>query len=283
MESSSLTESAPRPAATSTMAEASTDIPPTVRANLEKARAGAPPPVISFFHATSHLSPKTGAISPVRFEKKWVLEGFSLAEVVAMIHRHPAAFRVAYPPRQVNNIYFDSPNLDYYFAHVVGATQRLKVRVRWYGEFQVMTPKPVVEFKIKRGSVGWKESFPVPAILAQSLLGQIDPPVTRDGEMWPEPVRPHMHSLGPTLGNQYWRHYFCSAASGVRLTIDYQLGFHGRHGPDRGWRPLAYYGPALIMELKYHEDQARAAAAIAGGFPFRLSRCSKYVLGIQHQ
>src|SRR5450759_5211206 len=52
---------------------------------------------------------KTGAVTAIRYERKWVPAGFSLAEVLAMVRRHPAAFRPAFPERQVNNIYLDTP------------------------------------------------------------------------------------------------------------------------------------------------------------------------------
>ncbi len=45
-----------------------------------------------------------------RYEKKFIARGFTLAEVLARIRLHPSAFREAYPPRIVNNIYLDSPS-----------------------------------------------------------------------------------------------------------------------------------------------------------------------------
>lgn len=199
-----------------------------------------------------------------------------------MVRRHPAAFRPAYPERQVNNVYFDTPRLDHYFAHISGTSERLKVRLRWYGEFDDFGPQPVLELKFKRGSASWKESFPWPGARLEEVLSHAHD--AQDG--WkeidlPEAVRLRLRSLQPTLANRYHRHYFRSAAGGIRLTVDSNLGFFGISTSNCGLHRLACDGPTTVLELKYHDSQTAAAAEIASGFPFRVRRCSKYVLGIQ--
>ena len=37
----------------------------------------------------------------------------------------------------------------------------------------------------------------------------------------------------------------------------------------------------MILELKFDARHAETAAAVTNAFPFRLQRCSKYVLGIE--
>lgn len=254
----------------------------SLMAHREKARADQTPPVISFYRATRNLRPESGAITPLRYERKWILTGLPLTEVLALVCQHPAAFRPAFPVRQVNNVYFDSIDLDFYHAHITGSSRRLKVRLRWYGEFQTPTPHPMLEFKIKQGSAGWKETFPASGALLENLLRHDLPRGDWDGDGVPELARQRLRSLLPTVGNRYHRHYFCSARCGVRLTVDSRLGFYSGKGQNQGWHPLLYHGPEVIMELKYDNSQVREAVDISNNFPFRLSRCSKYVLGIQH-
>lgn len=66
-----------------------------------------------------------------RYERKFTVQGLALSEILALVRRHPAAFREAYPPRMVNNVYFDTPGLNNYYDHVNGAPNRIKTRVRW--------------------------------------------------------------------------------------------------------------------------------------------------------
>ncbi len=224
---------------------------------------------------------KTGAVTAIRYERKWVPAGFSLAEVLAMVRRHPAAFRPAFPERQVNNIYLDTPELSHYLDHIAGASERLKVRLRWYGEFSTSAPEVVLELKRKRGWASWKESFSLPGIRLEDALSRARLPGGWNVSCLPELLRLRLRSLWPAVANQYRRHYFQTPAGGIRLTVDSHLGFFGFDTPNHGLRRLNHQGPAMVVELKYHDAQADEAVEIVNRFPFRLCRCSKYVLGIQ--
>src|SRR5262245_57506625 len=98
-----------------------------------------------------------------RYERKFIADGHTLAEVLAIVRRHPAAFRQSYPARVVNNVYLDSPALSNYYDHINGVSNRVKTRVRWYGPTSITLEKPVLEQKLKRGLVGGKSSHPLPA------------------------------------------------------------------------------------------------------------------------
>jgi hypothetical protein len=224
---------------------------------------------------------KTGAVTAIRYERKWVPPGFSLAEVLAMVRRHPAAFRPAFPERQVNNVYLDTPELNHYHDHISGASERMKVRLRWYGEFSTSGSEVVLELKRKRGWASWKESFPLPGIRLADALNRAHLPGGWNVSCLPDSLRLRLRSLRPAVANHYRRHYFQTPAGGIRLTVDSHLGFFGFEAPNHGLRRLNHTGLALVVELKYLADQADQAAEIVNRFPFRLCRCSKYVLGIQ--
>jgi hypothetical protein len=100
----------------------------------------------------------------LRYERKFLAGRVSLAEVLALVRRPPALFREAYPPRSVNNNYFDSPALRDYHDHIQGVACRSKTRIRWYGSCGAAVERPVLERKIKQGAVGGKVSHPLPAI-----------------------------------------------------------------------------------------------------------------------
>jgi hypothetical protein len=217
----------------------------------------------------------------LRYERKFLAGRLSLAEVLALVRRHPALFREAYPPRSVNNIYLDSPALRDYHDHIQGLACRSKTRIRWYGSCDVTVERPVLERKIKQGAVGGKLSHPLPALAWDAGdPRRVVAAALRCGDV-PSPLRAAAGLRMPTLVNRYQRRYFVSADGNYRLTVDWDLQFAGfaRFAADGA---LSAAGPSVIIELKYapcHAD--RAADAVSNALPWRLTRCSKYVLGVQ--
>lgn len=226
--------------------------------------------------------PSITALPPnLRYERKFIAPGLPLAEVLAMARRHPAMFHEVYPARAVNNIYFDSPTLRDYFDHVNGVANRVKTRIRWYGPLSGHVEKPTLERKIKRGLVSGKVAHPLPAL-------SINGGVARDGletafgrAGMPEMLRSALRHLEPSLGNRFHRHYFRSADGRFRLTVDSNLQFYGLRIAAGSLIPLTPGGPAVIIELKFASQHAEQAVPITNALPFRLARCSKYVLGIE--
>jgi VTC domain-containing protein len=215
-----------------------------------------------------------------RYERKFLTQHLTLPEVLVIVRRHAAGFREAYPARIVNNVYLDSPWLSAYHEHVNGACNRVKNRVRWYGKSNGRIGQPVLERKLKCGLVSGKTT-------------QLLPPMDLDGKLFrtqlesvlriariPERLRAAVRGLQPSLLNRYRRHYFLSADRRFRLTVDSELEFGSP-------RDLAQHRPMLqprliIIELKFESQHADHAQLITGHLPFRLARCSKYVLGIEH-
>ncbi len=215
-----------------------------------------------------------------RYERKFVADGLVLAEVLALVRRHPAAFREAYPPRFVNNIYLDSHGRSDYHDNLVGVANRSKTRVRWYGPASGQIARPVLERKLKRGLVSGKLSHALPAFFLNG--GALLPLLKNifDAAQLPEGLRSYLHHLEPSLCNRYRRYYFLSGDGRFRLTVDTELQFgHGRASNDlqATLNPLA---STQILELKFGPSEAEQADCVTNGLPFRLARCSKYVLGI---
>jgi hypothetical protein len=226
--------------------------------------------------------PETNGTPPWRYERKFVLHGRSVPEILALIRQHPAAFREVYPPRRINNIYLDTPSLHNYHDHVGGAAHRVKTRVRWYGPLRGPIGKPTLEQKLKRGLVSGKHSYPLPPL---HLNGSIDPrelAASFDHAALPAPLRSRLHQMQPVLVNRYERHYLQSADGRFRLTVDGQLEFHGTRLTADGTADRHGHPELVIVELKFDARHAEAAAAVTNTFPFRLQRCSKYVLGIEY-
>jgi hypothetical protein len=215
-----------------------------------------------------------------RYERKFVVEGRTLSEVLALVRRHPAAFRETYPARTVNNLYLDSPEYRDYHHHVNGVSHRTKTRVRWYGSWSGRIGALTLECKLKCGLVSGKVSHKLPVLTMNGHVSRPDLEAAFDGANLPPLTRSVLRHLQPALLNRYRRHYFESADRRFRLTVDSDLQF----APARQVQGAGVsFGPpatTVVVELKYGLAAAEDTAPVTNALPFRLARCSKYVLGI---
>jgi hypothetical protein len=221
------------------------------------------------------------ALPHLRYEKKFVAEGFTPAEILARVGRHPCAFREVYPPRVVNNVYLDSASRRDYYDHINGTANRTKTRVRWYGPEFESAERPTLERKLRKGMVSGKAGHALPRL---SLNGGCFRTLLRrnfETADLPPALRFALQHVEPALLNRYRRHYFLSRDGRFRLTVDSELQYAGVK-PDG--RPTSFLGPTsavVIIELKFGPELAEKACLVTNTFPFRVSRFSKYVAGIQ--
>jgi hypothetical protein len=212
-----------------------------------------------------------------RHERKFLLEGVTLAEAESLIKRHPAGFVTAFPERAINTLYLDTPELGFYQLHTQGVSPRQKVRLRWYGASQGGAIQASLEFKLKQGQVNGKLTYPLPG------FGFDGAPVAgwRLGAGLPEAVAAQCRGLEAVLMTRYRRRYYRAAGGSFRLTLDYGLDFTSisRELALPPTKPLAF--PHLILELKYAVNDQLQADRITQGFPFRLARFSKYATGLR--
>ena len=97
--------------------------------------------------------------STARYERKFFIEDLSSHEVECILKTQSFFFSDIFKPRYINNIYFDSLSMQSYYENVFGDANRWKARIRWYGDLCGHIAKPTLEFKIKKGLVGFKDSF----------------------------------------------------------------------------------------------------------------------------
>jgi hypothetical protein len=218
--------------------------------------------------------------SQPRFERKFIASGVTADAAVTLVRWHRALFREIYPERAVNNLYLDTPDLRYYTDHLNGACDRVKVRLRWYGALGGRIDHPVLEFKTKHDHLRGKESFSLPGLVLNGGCSHAMLEGLLGNSSLPEAIRAHLRGLQPSLGNRYRRRYFCSRNGGVRLTVDWAFEFFDARLPDRWWRVPPRQDPGVVLELKYGLSKSEEAAEIANTLPFRLQRCSKYILGV---
>ena len=215
-----------------------------------------------------------------RYERKLHVTGEPLWRAEAVLRTHPAIFRVLYEPRWVNNVYFDDAGDRAYYDNVEGVASRLKVRIRWYGEL-LGEVQPTLELKIKSGMVGRKESFRLPVLNMRRgiRVAEINEHMRRAD--LPEWVRPMLASVRPALVNRYRRRYYRSGDQRFRATLDDALQFWGVRGGCVSFMARWEQRNAIILELKYASEHDRDARQVTAAFPYRVTRSSKYVTGLE--
>lgn len=206
----------------------------------------------------------------LRYERKYHIEQLDAQQVAQIVRGLPAGFRTAYPDRQVNNIYFDTPQLTCFQDNIDGVSKRQKFRARWYGEDVLKIEQAQLEIKYKDNALGGKLHYDLEAFELGGLAG-----LTKQVNE----LVPHQFALSPSLLNSYNRAYYETLCGRFRLTIDSDLRYHGiRHSPR--FSRYQIRERAIILELKYDEGHEEAAAELCRFLPFRLSKNSKYVSGV---
>lgn len=99
-----------------------------------------------------------------RYERKFFVSNLDRVSAEKLVLHHPAFFSEIYHERYVNNLYFDYPAFQSYADSNRGNPDRVKTRIRWYGDLFGSIQDPVLELKIKRGFVGFKKLFPLNAL-----------------------------------------------------------------------------------------------------------------------
>lgn len=202
-------------------------------------------------------------------------------EIESIIKNHHAMFIEAYPQRYVNNIYLDTNNMSYYFDNVEGLSQRLKVRIRWYGNLFGYLKKPILELKIKKGLISNKESYFLKSFqfdekhsqnALQELFAKSD---------LSDVLIEYLKQLRLSLLNRYYRKYFESADHKFRITIDFDMEFYKIHPSNNSFNEKIIDRLNTVVELKYSDKHEELAQSITNNFPFRVTKSSKYARGIE--
>ena len=165
-------------------------------------------------------------------------------------------FEKSYPRRQVNSLYFDTPEYNFYHQSVNGVFDRKKVRIRWYGQLEQEKYGAQLEVKYKQGELGGKKISKLPNFIFQENLER------NFCRNFPD--------LNPTVLTVYQRSYFEHFLKRVRLTIDTNFKTNGVEH-DFG-----------VVEVKYPASfrDDNFIAEITEILPLQLSQFSKYTLGV---
>jgi hypothetical protein len=217
-----------------------------------------------------------------RLEIKFASYKVNLDRVLNWIEMHSSAFHSPHPDRWVNNVYFDTYNNAAYNQNLCGASSRIKVRYRWYGQSREPS-SGVLEIKCRRNFFGWKKRFPcldLPAGTQSDDWLDIDrrlkESLPHEGRLWLQtyPV--------PTILNRYLRRYFVSSDKKVRVTVDTdQCVWDQRYKSVPNYEQQAHLPDTLVVEFKFAREHRDLAACIIRTMPIRVSRHSKFMNGVR--
>lgn len=224
------------------------------------------------------LYTKTGAL---RYERKFFITEATKQEVEAIINLHPAMFREIFYERFVNNIYLDSFDLKNYFDNEAGAGQRCKARIRWYGDFLGFVQNPTLELKIKNNSLGAKAAYPLAGFMMDDNFSYDSFEKVFQESQIPDWLKTELKIMDTSLFNRYKRRYFQSFNKAFRFTVDSEIQcFKPQSGSNTFLNNWTDYD-SIILELKYKRDEDDAAQNITNFLPFRMTKSSKYISGIE--
>ncbi|MBL7883230.1 MAG: VTC domain-containing protein [Bacteroidia bacterium] len=216
----------------------------------------------------------------LRYERKFYLSDVSLSDVLKSVKTNTAGFSEIFHIRQINNIYFDTPGFESYYDNVDGSYNRMKARIRWYGDTFGKAHRPTLEFKIKKGLLGYKKNYVLPDF-------QIDETVTKDklnnillSVVSEEELKNYIKMLHPVLLNVYTRQYFSSMDNAVRLTVDMGMHYYKMMGMQNLFISKIQDNSGIVIEMKYAIENEEKVNEISAQLPFLMTKNSKYLQGL---
>jgi SPX domain protein involved in polyphosphate accumulation len=217
-----------------------------------------------------------------RYERKFFISELTMPEIEKIVKLNPLIFSEIFHKRRVNNIYLDSRDMENYIGNLVGNTERLKIRIRWYGRIFGLIQKPILELKIKKGEIGEKMSFPLKEFrldkdlsidfLQKEIFAKSNLPI------W---LVEKLKLFNLSLLNCYERKYFTSTDKKFRITLDNNLMFYEIKERNNSFKYRIEDIKNNILEVKYSQENDWKFSQITQDFPFRLTKSSKYIMGIE--
>jgi hypothetical protein len=233
--------------------------------------------------AESDVNGREDGRTAPRLEVKVPLPARYRAQVAAWVRVHTAQWRVAYPPRQVNNVYLDTPDFAGLLANLSGIAERSKLRLRWYGPDEARVTAGVLELKRKQGAAGWKHLCAVPGTFDLGALSWRAFEQALRAAVPPHALAWLDRFAVPVLINRYRRAYYETPDRDLRLTLDTELRAYDQRTSARpNLERSATMPEQIVVELKAPAEPGatrRLAQALAH-FPVPADRFSKYVHGV---
>jgi SPX domain protein involved in polyphosphate accumulation len=225
-----------------------------------------------------------------RFELKYILPVSQCARIIDELKdqippdRHGG--EAGYP---IVSLYYDSPNLECFWAKIEGIRFRRKVRLRIYpGEDITRVSKGSIEIKQRINKTVQKRRLELPLEQAERLcagelsldgLDEMDTQVAHEVTYLTKSL-----NLQPSAITAYWRRAFegRDENQGVRVTFDTYVSsrIHALTVNAPALNRLVLPADYAIMELKADDRVPEWATSLLARHDCQLNRVSKYCAGI---
>ncbi|MFQ5610490.1 MAG: polyphosphate polymerase domain-containing protein [Woeseiaceae bacterium] len=217
----------------------------------------------------------------LRHEVKFVTYATGYPHLRNWLHTHEAGFRVPYPARRVNNVYFDTWDYRAFAENLAGVSRRAKVRYRWYGEHE--GPRPgQLEVKHRRNQLGWKQRYDVgmrvwaPGWGWDDVRGALAEQLPPDARFWLD-----RNPMAVFLSG-YDREYFVSGDGRIRATLDLDQRVYDQRMRQRpNFRHASVLEDTVVLEFKFAPADRVLATDLLADIPVRLGRHSKYMNAVR--
>ncbi len=218
-----------------------------------------------------------------RYERKLIVDSFNFYSLKDLNNLYGLGLEEIYKERRVNSIYFDTNEFFYAKEHLEGANKRLKCRVRFYGNIRELN-SPFLEFKLKNGYVGnkYKINLEKDEILSsKNFLKSI----SKKDFIFQNLNQDLLSFLYPKLFVTYLRTYYLSKCMNFRFTFDRQIKFYLIENSFLQFSKILNFNCHTfennIIEIKYESSFDTGASSFINKFPFRITDCSKYIMGLR--
>ena len=190
-------------------------------------------------------------------------------------------FKKEYINRTVNNLYFDSNNMDAYKDNIYGHSSRIKTRFRWYGNFKEKNVGSL-ELKFKRNIYGWKEKHKIEKLYLENKINW-KPIKAKISKNLPFKTRIFFEKNNiPQIVNQYEREYYISGDKKYRITIDRDMKiFNQKNTNELNLKKKVIMQNYIILEVKFERSCYNKIETLLHNIPIRASRNSKYINSIR--
>lgn len=204
-----------------------------------------------------------------RYERKYIIESVDLPSFIYEIQNN--SFLEVFKKRKINNLYYDSINLDSVIDNVDGLSERKKFRIRWYGDTFKSSIKQF-EIKSKSEFLNTKRIFNIGEFEIKDNRGfnEVFNNLLKVLKKDDLTLYTLMQNKFLKLHNSYNRKYFVSADKNVRITIDSDLIFFSPQTKN------VFQEKNTIIEIKYDKD----FKFISKFKNLKINKYSKYVKGI---